>query len=106
MRRVPAFEKCFRKLRTIQIDMLFEQDLRKNPSLNPFSPESKQMIQDVGKIELCELLEMEPKTQCTVCFSYWNICTLYSTCGHFLHKERGASQSRIHQLFDGPSFSP
>ena len=31
----------------------------------------KQMIRDVGKIELCELLETEPKTQCKVCLSYW-----------------------------------
>ena len=40
-----------------------QQDLRQNQSFNPFSPESKQMIQDVGDIELCELLETEPKTQ-------------------------------------------
>ena len=41
-----------------------------------FCPESKQMIQDVGNIELCELLETEPITHCTVCLSYWNIGTL------------------------------
>ena len=39
-----------------------QQDLRQNQSFNPFSPESKQMIRDVGNIELCELLETEPKT--------------------------------------------
>ena len=39
-------------------------------SFDLFSPESKQMIQDVENIELCELLETEPKTQCTVCVSY------------------------------------
>ena len=44
-----------------------QQNLRQNQSFNPFSPESKQMIQDVGKIELCELLETEPKTQCKTC---------------------------------------
>ena len=44
-----------------------QQNLRQNQSFNPFSPESKQMIQDVGKIELCELLETEPKTQCKAC---------------------------------------
>ena len=38
-----------------------QQDLRQNQSFNPFSPESKQMIQDVGNIELGELLETEPK---------------------------------------------
>ena len=47
-----------------------QQDQRQNQSFNPFSPESKQMIQDVGNIELCELLETEPKTQCKVCLSY------------------------------------
>ena len=45
-----------------------QQDLRQNQSFHPFSAESKQMIQDVGNIESCELLETEPKTQCTVCF--------------------------------------
>ena len=65
-----------------------QKDLRQTQSFNPFSPESKQMIRDDGNIELCELLETEPKTQCTVCLSYWNIGILYCTCGHFLHKER------------------
>ena len=41
--------------------------LRQNQSINPFSPESKQVIRDVGNIELCELLETEHTTQCTVC---------------------------------------
>ena len=31
-----------------------QQDLRQNQSFNPFSPEPKKMIQDVGNIELCE----------------------------------------------------
>ena len=46
-----------------------QQDLRQNQSFNPFSPESKQMIRDVGNIDLCALLETEPKTQCKVCLS-------------------------------------
>ena len=58
------------------------------------------MIRDVGNIELCELLETEPKTQCTVCLSYWNIGFLYCTCGHFLHKERGANQQFVNYTMD------
>ena len=77
-----------------------QQDLQQNQSFNPFSPESKQMMQDVGNIELCELLETEPKTQCTVCLSYWNIGILYCTCGHFLHKERGVNQQFINDTMD------
>ena len=64
-----------------------QQDLRQNQPFNRFSPESKQMIQDVGNIELCEMLKTEPKTQCKACPSYWNIGMVYCTCGHFLHKE-------------------
>ena len=77
-----------------------QQDLRQNQSFNPFSPESKQMIRYVGNIELCELLEMEHKTQCTVCLSYCNIGTLNCRCGHFLHKERGANQQFINYTKD------
>ena len=65
-----------------------QQDLRQNQSLNPFSPESKQMIRDVY-IQLCELLETEPKTQCKACLSSWNVGIVCCTCGHFLRKGRG-----------------
>ena len=41
-----------------------QQDLQKNEACNLFSPESKQMIQDVGNVELSELFETDPKTQC------------------------------------------
>ena len=47
------------------------------------------MIHEVGNIELCELLETEPKTQCKVCLSHWDIDIVYCTCGHFLRKQRG-----------------
>ena len=38
-----------------------QRDLQQSRSFNPFSQESKQMIHEVGNIELCELLDMEPK---------------------------------------------
>ena len=77
-----------------------QEDLRQNQSFNPFSPESKQMIRDVGNIDLCELLETEPKTQCKVCFSYWDIGIVYCTCGHFLRKGRGENQQFIQYTMD------
>ena len=78
----------------------FQRDLRQSQSFNPFSPESKQMIRDVGNIELCELLETEPKTQCKVCLPYWNIGILYCTCGHFLHEGREENQKFIKYTMD------
>ena len=43
-----------------------QRDLQQSQSSNPFSPESKQTIHEVGNIELCELLDTEPKAQCKV----------------------------------------
>ena len=58
------------------------------------------MIQDVGNIELCELLETEPKTQRKVCLSYWNTGMIYCTCGHFLHKETGVNRKFVKYTMD------
>ena len=61
-----------------------QRDLQQSQSFNPFSQESKQMIHVVGNVELCELLDTEPKTQCKVCLSCWDVGIVYCTCGHFL----------------------
>ena len=37
------------------------QDLRQNKAYNPFSAESKRMIQEVGNEKLFELLETDPR---------------------------------------------
>ena len=42
------------------------------------------MIKAAGNTELCELLDVEPKAQCKVCLSYWDVGIVYCTCGHFL----------------------
>ena len=77
-----------------------QQDLRQSHSFNPFSPESKQVIQDVGNIELCELLETEPKTQCKACLSYWNVGIVCYTCGHFLQKEPEVNRKFVKYTMD------
>ena len=61
-----------------------QRDPQQSLSFNPFSQESKEMIHEVGNVELCELLDMEPKAQCKVCQSYWDVGIVYCTCGHFL----------------------
>ena len=77
-----------------------QQDLRQNQAYNPSSPESKQMIQDVGNIELCELLETETKTHCKACLSYWNFGMVYCKCGHFLHKETEVNRKFVKYTMD------
>ena len=58
------------------------------------------MIHEVGNIELCELLETEPKAQCKVCLSYWDIGIVYCTCGHFLRRGREENQKFIKYTMD------
>ena len=63
-----------------------QRDLQQSQSLNSFSQESKQVIHEVGNIELCELLDIEHKTQCKAYLSFWDIGIVYCTCGHFFRK--------------------
>ena len=77
-----------------------QQDLRQNQAFYSFSPESKKMIQDVGNIELFELLVTDPKTQCKACLSYRNIGIVYCTCGHFLHKETVVNRKFVKYTMD------
>ena len=54
-----------------------QSDLQQRQQFNPFSKESKDMIREVGNVELCELLDLEPKAQCKVCLSYWDVGIVY-----------------------------
>ena len=77
-----------------------QRDLQQSQSFNLFSPESKQMIHEVGNIELCELLDMEPKAQCKVCLSYWDVGIIYCTCGHFLRKGTEENKKFVQYTMD------
>ena len=71
-----------------------QRDLQQNKAYNRFSATAKKMIQDVGNVELFELFETDPKTQCKECLSYWSEDIVYCTCGHLLKKK--CSQPRFH----------
>ena len=58
------------------------------------------MIQDVCNIEMCELLETEPKMQCKVCLSYWDIGIVHCTCGHFLQKKPKVNRKFVKYTMD------
>ena len=80
-----------------------QADLQQNKAYNPLSTMTKQMIQDVGNVELFELFETDPKTQCTECLSYWSEGTVHCTCGH-LFKEIAANRGVIEGTLDLLSF--
>ena len=60
------------------------------------------MIHDVGNIELCELLEMEPKTQCKVCLILGRRHRLLHVRALLTKKKSG--ESEIREVHDGPPF--
>ena len=77
-----------------------QRDLQQSQPFDPFSQESKQMIHEVGNIELCELLDTEPRTQCTVCLTYWDVGIVYCTCGHFLRKGTKENKKFVQYTLD------
>ena len=54
-------------------------DLQQQNVYNLFSKKSKEMIHELGDVELLELCETVPKVQCSHCLRYWNhgICVLH-----------------------------
>ena len=60
---------------------------------------SKKMIKDMGNVELFELFETDPETQCKECLLYWSQGIENCTCGHLL-KESEASRGAIQCTLD------
>ena len=61
-----------------------QADLQHNNVYNPFSKNSKEMIRELGNVELFELCETTPKVQCSQCLLSWNQGIVYCTCGQCL----------------------
>ena len=95
-----SVRELFQKIENHPDRHALQQDLRQNQACDPFSPESKKMIQEVGNTELFELLETDPKTQCKACLSYWNVGIVHCTCGHFLQKETEANRGFVKNTMD------
>ena len=63
------------------------------------------MIQDVGNIELCKLLETEPKKRSEkYVYHTGTLASSIAPAGISCVKGRG-EKSEIHQVHDGPSFN-
>ena len=78
-----------------------QRDLQQNNAYKPFSETSKKMIKDMGNVEMFELFETDPETQCKECLLYWSQDIVYCTCGHLLKESeanRGAKQCTLDLL--------
>ena len=70
-------------------------DLQQNNVYNRFSNNSKEMIRELGNVELFELCETRPKVQCSQCLIYWNQGIIFCTCGQFLVESESRKKSLI-----------
>ena len=84
-----------------------QSDLQQHRAFNPFSKESKDAITAAGNTELCEIVNVEPKSQCRACLTYWDAGIVYCTCGHFLRDDTTENKkyiSSVLDLFSIPNF--
>ena len=84
-----------------------QSDLEQHRPFNPFSAESKVAIMAAGNTELCEIVDVEPKSQCRACLSYWSAGIVYCTCGHLMKDDTTENKkyiSSVLDLFSIPNF--
>ena len=61
-----------------------QADLQQNSVYNPFSNKFKEMIRELGNVELFRLCKTFPKVQRPHCLLYWNQGIVYCICGQCL----------------------
>ena len=54
-----------------------QSDLQQHRAFNPFCKESKDAIMAAGNTELCEIVDVEPKSQCRACLTHWELYTAH-----------------------------
>ena len=72
-----------------------QSDLQQHEAFNPFSKASKDAIMAVGNTELFEIVDVEPKSQCRACLTYWDAGIVYCTCGHLLRDDTTENKKYI-----------
>ena len=72
-------------------------------AFNPFSKESKDAIMAAGNTELCEIIDVEPKSQCRACLTHWSTGIVYCTCGHLMKDDTTENKKYISSVLDSYS---
>ena len=84
-----------------------QSDLQQHQAFNPFSEKSKDAIMAAGNTELCEIVDVEPKSQCRACLTYWSAGIVYCSCGHLMEDDTTENKkyiSSVLDLFSIPNF--
>ena len=91
-----SVRELVKKIESHPYQQALQADLQQNNACNPFSNNSKEMIRELGNVELLELCEtIIPKVQCSECVLHWNQGLVYCICGHLL--EESESSQNFHQ---------
>ena len=77
-----------------------QSDLQQHRAFNLFSKKSQDANKAAGNTELCEIVDVEPKSQCRACLAYLDAGIVYCTCGHFLRDDTTENQKYIKSVLD------
>ena len=77
-----------------------QSDLQQHQAFNPFSEEAKDTIMAAGNTELCEIVDVEPKSQCRACLTYWSAGIVYCSCGHLMEDDTTENKKYISSVLD------
>ena len=76
--------RTFPSSKVIFIEKHLMPTCSRNNVYNTIQQKSKEMIRELGNVELFELCETTPKVQCVHCLLCWNQGIAYCTCGQCL----------------------
>ena len=99
-RKVLAFDNWFRKLRTTQIDMLFNKIYDRINHLILSVQSQNKWFGMLGTSNFVNYLRRNPKRSAQYVHHTGTLASSYCTCGHFLRKGRGANQQFIKYTMD------
>ena len=77
-----------------------QNDLDQEQSFNAFSAESKKAIKESGNIEICEIINAEPKWQCKSCLNHCNPGVIYCVCGRLMTTDSAENRKYISSTLD------
>ena len=84
-----------------------QNDLEQHRAFNPFSEKSKDAIMAAGNTELCQIINVESKSQCMACLKHCSTGIVYCTCGHLMTDDSAENRkyiSSVLDLFSIPNF--
>ena len=95
-----TFEIWFRRSRTTLSDMHFKVIFNNIDNSILSAKNHKTWLKQLETLNCGELLDVEPKAQCKVCLSYWDVGIVYCTRGHLLRDDTTENKKYIKSVLD------